>query len=282
MVMCVSLQPTFQSHDYVIQNKLSEGAFAEVFRVYKKNKADKSEYAMKRLVNTTSSKSFKRECKMLKSLNHVFICEFIESYSSNSHHHIILELIDGVELYSILRVNKLTIPRIRFVSASILSALIYMHSRTIIYRDLKPENIMVNKDGYITLVDLGFAKVVKDKTYTMCGTMDYVAPEIFTDKGYGLLADMWSFGVCLWEFADGKSPFWDTTTAGIKHKVIHDDIIIPKSFPRELQECVYNLLQRNVSIRRSSFATKWTSFFRSIDFERLEAKSQRSPLIGLV
>ena len=157
-----------------------------------------------------------------------------------------------------------------------------MHSLNIVYRDLKPENIMVNKSGYITLVDLGFAKKVSHKTYTLCGTMDYVAPEIFTKNGYTVLVDMWSFGVCLWEFAQGKSPFWDVTTEMIKHRVIHEQIHVPTTFPRELQCCIKSVLERNVCIRKTSQSSRWNSFFRSFDFDKLESQELESPIKYLV
>jgi protein kinase A len=66
-----------------------------------------------------------------------------------------------------------------------------MHRRHIIYRDLKPENVLLDSDGYTVIVDLGFAKVIKDKTYTFCGTPLYLAPEIITQKGHDKGADHW-------------------------------------------------------------------------------------------
>lgn len=79
----------------------------------------------------------------------------------------------------------------RFYAANILEGLSYMHRRHIIYRDLKPENVLLDSDGYTVIVDLGFAKVIKDKTYTFCGTPLYLAPEIITQKGHDKGADHW-------------------------------------------------------------------------------------------
>ena len=83
-----------------------------------------------------------------------------------------------------------------FYSACVISALAHLYERRIAYRDIKPENIMIDPKGYCVVVDMGMAKVVLDKTYTMCGTPEYISPEIILHIGHNYAADHWSFG-CL-------------------------------------------------------------------------------------
>ncbi len=86
----------------------------------------------------------------------------------------------------------------------------YMHNNSIIYRDIKPENIMVDAKGYMKLIDMGTAKFLKGKggkTFTIIGTPHYMAPEIITGKGYTYSVDLWSIGICLYEFMCGGVPF---------------------------------------------------------------------------
>lgn len=97
-----------------------------------------------------------------------------------------------------------------------LLALEYLNLRNIIYRDLKPENIMVDTQGVMKLIDLGTAKILDTKrsmlgyrTFTIIGTPHYMAPEVISGKGYTMLVDLWSVGVCLYEFMCGKVPFGD-------------------------------------------------------------------------
>ena len=85
----------------------------------------------------------------------------------------------------------------------------YLHMRNIIYRDLKPENILISNDGYIKLTDFGFAKYVENKTYTLVGTPEYLAPEILLNKGHSKPVDWWTLGILIYELISGIDPFND-------------------------------------------------------------------------
>ena len=85
----------------------------------------------------------------------------------------------------------------------------YLHSKNTIYRDLKPENILIDHRGYLKLTDFGFAKIVESRTYTLCGTPEYLAPEMLLNKGHGKPVDWWTFGILLYEMIAGIDPFSD-------------------------------------------------------------------------
>ena len=78
-----------------------------------------------------------------------------------------------------------------------------MHNMNIVYRDLKPENLLINYDGYLKITDFGFAKVVLAKTYTLCGTPEYIAPEILLNKGHVMPVDWWALGIFIYEMNHG-------------------------------------------------------------------------------
>ena len=93
----------------------------------------------------------------------------------------------------------MTSPHARFISMCVVAVFDYIHEKGICYRDLKPENLMIDGDGYIKMVDFGFAKIVKNKTFTLCGTPEYMAPEIILRKGHAKGVDLWATGILIWE-----------------------------------------------------------------------------------
>ena len=92
---------------------------------------------------------------------------------------LVTEFVPGGELFSLLREQtRFPIETGRMYSAQIFLAIEYLHSMGIVHRDIKPENILITKGGSLKLVDFGFSKVVEDKTWTLCGTPEYIAPDV--------------------------------------------------------------------------------------------------------
>lgn len=101
-------------------------------------------------------------------------------------------------MFSHLRsVGKFEEPKSKFYGAQVAAMFEYLHSKDVIYRDLKPENLLISFDGYLKLTDFGFAKVCANKTYTLCGTPEYIAPEVILNTGHGKPADWWTLGILI-------------------------------------------------------------------------------------
>jgi len=139
----------------------------------------------------------------------------------------LLSYVPGGELFSHLRrAGRFTADVTRFYIASIILAIDYLHERDIIYRDLKPENLLLDRDGYLRIADFGFAKIIEDRTFTLCGTPEvslhytlgdfnigpriltfssaqYLAPEIVLSKGHGKAVDWWALGILAFEMLAG-------------------------------------------------------------------------------
>ena len=117
-----------------------------------------------------------------------------------------------------------------FYGAQIASCFEYLHSKDTVYRDLKPENIMISDDGYLKLIDYGFAKTVTKRTYTICGTPEYIAPEILLNKGHGKPVDWWTLGILTYEMLAGIDPFNDDDPMAIYQKILKGKIKFPRDF----------------------------------------------------
>ena len=110
----------------------------------------------------------------------------------------------------------------------------YLHSKNIIYRDLKPENILIDGEGYLKLTDFGFAKYCDTRTYTLCGTPEYLAPEVLLNKGHGKPVDWWTLGILLYEMLAGYPPFQDDDPMNIYRKIINTKPRYPDGFDKNL------------------------------------------------
>lgn len=88
---------------------------------------------------------------------------------------------------------------LRFYAATVTLCFEYLHSKNIIFRDLKPENLLIGNDGYLKLTDFGFAKILNEgRTFTICGTPEYIAPEVILNQGHGKAVDWWTLGVLIY------------------------------------------------------------------------------------
>lgn len=110
----------------------------------------------------------------------------------------------------------------------------------IVYRDLKPENLLIGADGHLKITDFGFAKVVTERTYTLCGTPEYIAPEVIKNEGHGKAADWWALGILIYEMLIGTPPFYDNNPILIYEKILEGDLF----FPSEIDPRAINLIKK--------------------------------------
>jgi len=149
---------------------------------------------------------------------HPFITNMLASFSDRDFLYLLLDYIPGGELFTYLRkYRRFSEDMARFYAAEIVLVLEYLHEQQggIAYRDMKPENLLLDAEGHIRLVDFGFAKRLgyKDdehpvETYTLCGTPEYLAPEVIQNKGHTTAVDWWALGILIYEFLTGYPPFW--------------------------------------------------------------------------
>ncbi|CAB4044963.1 cGMP-dependent kinase 1-like isoform X2, partial [Paramuricea clavata] len=132
----------------------------------------------------------------------------------------------------------------RFYVASVVEAFSYLHGRGIVYRDLKPENMLLDSHGFAKLVDFGFAKKIgfSNKTWTFCGTPEYVPPEIILNKGHDFSADYWSLGILIFELVTGNPPFTSNDAMKTYNIILRGMDVL--EFPRKVSKNAGNLIRR--------------------------------------
>lgn len=159
----------------------------------------------------------------------------------------------------------------------------------IAYRDLKPENILLDADGHIKLVDFGFAKELGDReTYTLCGTPEYLAPEVIHNSGHGLAVDWWALGILIYEFLVGQPPFWDQNPMRIYEQIVQGRIRFPQNIMSPAAQNIVSLLcktnptERLGYISGGSARVKSHPFFEGINWDDLYHRRIKGPIIPRV
>lgn len=184
----------------------------------------------------------------------------------------LLEYVPGGELFSHLRrAGRFPNEVAKFYVAEISLAIEYLHSLNIIYRDLKPENLLLDVVGHIKITDFGFAKKVEDRTWTLCGTPEYLAPEIISSKGHGKPVDWWALGILTFEMLAGYPPFFDDSAFGIYEKILAGRIAWPQSFDPNAKDFVKKLLTNDRSKRLGNLKggaedVRKHKWFRGVDW----------------
>ncbi|EZG44964.1 putative CAMP-dependent protein kinase catalytic subunit [Gregarina niphandrodes] len=225
------------------------------------------------------------EREILSLINHPFMVRMFGTDQDRDHLYIIMEFVSGGEFFSFLRRNKrLDNAVAKFYAAHIVLILEYLHHRRIVYRDLKPENLLMNQNGYLKLTDFGFAKYLATRTYTLCGTPEYIAPEILLNKGHGFSVDWWALGVFIYEMIVGYPPFCDEDALGIYQKILSGRMLFPRLFPRDAKSLVKHLLCHDLvgrmgHVRDGISDVRDHRWFRGFDFKALLESSLKAPFI---
>lgn len=185
----------------------------------------------------------RNEKNILEFSKHPFIVKLFFTHHSEQYLYMLLEYVSGGELFSVLRqFNKFESKMAVFYAAEIVTALDYLHSHQIVYRDLKPENILLDAEGHLKLTDFGFAKKVTNKTFTLCGTPEYLAPEIIQAKGHNSTADWWALGILIYEMLSGSPPFYDESTHKVYERILQSKIEWPRHFDFSAKDIIKRFL----------------------------------------
>lgn len=285
-------------NNFELLKVLGTGAYGKVFLVRKTDGQDTNKlYAMKVLKKATivqkakTTEHIKTERQVLESIRELpFLVKLYYAFQTDAKLHLILEYIRGGELFThLFKRERFNENEVRFYTGEITIALEHLHKLGIIYRDIKLENILLDQDGHICLCDFGLSKEFtssnEKRTYSFCGTIEYMAPELIQgEQGHGFAVDWWSLGVLTYELLTGASPFTvegeKNIPADISKRILKSQPPIPRFFSKNTKDFVLKLLVKQPVKRLGSNGAnevKSHSFFESINWHDLLGKKVRAP-----
>ncbi|CAJ0573622.1 unnamed protein product, partial [Mesorhabditis spiculigera] len=234
--------------DFEIGRPLGKGRFGSVYLCREGN----SKYVVamkvlfkKQLVRHNVAHQLRREVEIQYNLRHPNILRLFGYFHDTDRVFIVLEFCRGGDLYGKLKQQiKLDQPTTAKYVAQLSSALDFCHERNVIHRDVKPENVLIDGDDNIKLSDFGWAVMHSEGTQrvTVCGTLDYLAPEMITNKPHDKKVDTWAVGILLYECLVGKPPFEDRTQSDTIAKIRRCNIKFPPSFPEQAKQLASKIL----------------------------------------
>jgi len=254
-----SKRPKVNLESFDLLSVLGRGAFGKVMMVRKKDtgkiyamKVLKKHYvfAKKQVTHT------KEERNILSAAQHPFLMGLRFAFQSEHKLYLVMDFYQGGELFFHLqKVKRFTEEQARIIGGEVALALGHLHKLNFIYRDLKPENILMDDKGHVCLTDFGLSKQVNPEnqfTKTMCGTPEYLPPEVLLGKEHGKAVDWWSYGVLLYELTIGMPPFMAKNHRDLYRKIQYAPIKFPKHTSEALKDLILLLLNREQETRLGS------------------------------
>ncbi|XP_063056693.1 microtubule-associated serine/threonine-protein kinase 2 isoform X3 [Engraulis encrasicolus] len=288
---------TPREEDFENIKLISNGAYGAVFLV--RHKETRQRFAMKKinkqnLILRNQIQQAFVERDILTFAENPFVVSMFCSFETRRHLCMVMEYVEGGDCATLLKhIGALPVDMARMYFAETVLALEYLHNYGIVHRDLKPDNLLITSLGHIKLTDFGLSKIGLMSLTTnlyeghiekdtrefldkqVCGTPEYIAPEVILRQGYGKPVDWWAMGVILYEFLVGCAPFFGDTPEELFGQVISDEIIWPEedeALPAEAQDLICKLLRQSPLERLgtgSAYEVKQHRFFTDLDWNSL-------------
>jgi len=265
--------------DFKLLKVLGKGSYGKVMLVQHKDRPDEV-FAMKALQKEYLAKRnqvehTKTERSVLESVSHPFIVNLHFAFQTPKKLYMVLEYCAGGELfYHLSRASRFSEGRCRFYATEILLPIEYLHSLSIIYRDLKPENLLLDVEGHVKVTDFGLSKEgIQDNisAKTMCGTPEYLAPEILDKKGHGRSVDWYSLGALIYEMLTGLPPYYTKDRDELFKRIRRGDLQYPSYVSEPAVSLLKALLYKDPDRRLGGGDTdgeevKTHSFWQGVDW----------------
>ncbi|KAM6405825.1 cGMP-dependent protein kinase 1-like [Pluvialis apricaria] len=252
-------------------------------------------FALKRIrkdwvVQRQQQEHVRTERRVLAGSRSPFIVGFFGTFRDRQHVYLLLEFCQGGELWTKLReMRNFEEPLAVFCCACVVEGLEYLHGRGIVYRDLKPENLMLDRRGYVKLVDFGFAKELGqgEKSYSFCGTPEYLAPEMLRHEGHDFAVDFWMLGILAFELLVGRPPFHSADPQQIYSRILDGVFSFPAFLGEAACSLISKLCRRRPGQRLGNTASgirgiKKHRWFGALKWRKLSLRQMEAPTLRLI
>ncbi|XP_056650860.1 microtubule-associated serine/threonine-protein kinase 3-like [Monodelphis domestica] len=256
--------------DFETIKMISNGAYGAVYLV--RHRETRQRFALKKinkqnLVLRNEIQQVFVERDILTFAENPFVVSMFCSFETRKHLCMVMEYVEGGDCATLLKnMGPLPVDMARMYFSETVLALEYLHNYGIVHRDLKPDNLLITSLGHIKLTDFGLSKIGLMSMTTnlyeehiekdtrefvdkqVCGTPEYIAPEVILRQGYGKPVDWWAMGIILYEFLVGCVPFFGDTPEELFSQVISDDILWPEgdeALPADAQDLITKLLRQS-------------------------------------
>ena len=277
-------------NDFESLKLLGTGSFGRVLLV--RYKSNNQLYAMKILHKshiklTQQEEHTKTERDLMVKIDSPFLLNIKFAFQDETKLYLVSDFMQGGDMFYHLHFeNKFPEKKAKFYLIEIILGLEYLHKNNMIYRDLKPENILMDSEGHIKLSDFGLSKVLEnntEKAFTLCGTPQYLAPEIMKEKGYDKNVDWWSLGCFFYEMLTGFLPFY-IPKDHLNEKIYQTEIRFPPAINPLAIKFIKELLvvdpkQRLGSGDNGIDNIKSHEYFKDIDWNKYFNKEIKPPFV---
>ena len=281
-----------KEEEYSVVGTIGKGSFGSVLLAEKKRTGGK--FAMKVIDKGSTVKQEQvrhvvQERRIMASVSFPFLVRLEAHFQTKRSLCLVMEVVRGGELFSHLRsVGSFSEDKARFYLREILVSLDYLHSLGLVYRDLKPENILLDQSGHVKITDFGFASMFTPTRWTLCGTPEYLAPEIILGQGHGKGVDWWAMGILAYEMCAGDPPFTsdlkemgESRQLEIYEKVLSPlKLVCPTYFSYELVDLVTKLLNKDQEMRLGVVGSvREHIWFRESDWDLVMLRRMVAPFV---
>lgn len=239
--------------DFNFETKLGDGAFGQVWKII--HKKTNKVYACKKVAKERIIKmleQFRREVFIMYELSHPHIIKLFHHFEDEKYLYLVMEIAEGGTLFQKLTHEKSLIESQAcqyFYEISMAIEYLHSHNPIIIHRDIKPENILIDSNGRLKLTDFGwsnyYSKEQGTPRYTICGTFEYLAPEMVKESGHTPAVDIWCLGILLYEMLCGYTPFKAPNKENLMENISKAKLKFPNNFPLLAKNLIIKLLEKN-------------------------------------